>query len=111
MGNPSLRVVRSTACPAALNPRSASEAAPCTTCDTAVCALVPPRTTALAAESTAAGTAAAAVARDGRLVEPDLGAHRIHADGLELYREATACLAPMLHRLSMGGAAPAGAGG
>ncbi len=55
--------------------------------------------------------AAAAVARDGRLVEPDLGAHRIHAEGLELYREATACLAPMLHRLSMGGAAPAGAGG
>ncbi len=45
-------------------------------------------------------TAARAVARDGRLVEPDLAAHRRYVEGLERYREATACLTPILHGLS-----------
>ncbi len=53
-------------------------------------------------------SAAAAVARDGRLVEPDLAAHRLYAEGLERYREATACLTPMLHRLSTRPAPAAG---
>ena len=46
-------------------------------------------------------TAAAAVARDGRLVEPDMAAHRRCVEALERYREATTCLTPILHSLSM----------
>jgi ribulose kinase len=45
-------------------------------------------------------TAAAAVARDGRLIEPDMAAHRRYAQSLEQYREATTLLTPILHGLS-----------
>ena len=44
-------------------------------------------------------TAAAAVARYGALIEPDLEAHARYRDGLERYRNATACLTPILHGL------------
>ncbi len=54
-------------------------------------------------------SAAAAVAREGRLVEPDPAAHRLHVEALGRYRAATACLAPILHGLATG-TAPAAAG-
>ena len=59
-----------------------------------------------AAAATAVGlfadlrSAAAAVARDGLLIEPDMIAHRRYAEGLERYRAATAILTPILHGLS-----------
>ena len=61
-----------------------------------------------AAAATACGlmpdlaTAAAAVARDGTCLEPDLAAHARYAEALERYRDATALLAPTLRRLSQG---------
>ncbi|NPD66226.1 sugar kinase [Lichenicola cladoniae] len=47
-------------------------------------------------------SAAAAVARDGRLIEPDMVAHRRYVESLERYRDATTILTPILHRLSAG---------
>ena len=44
--------------------------------------------------------AAAGVARGGRTIEPDLSVHQYYQDGLERYREATACLTPILHKLA-----------
>ena len=45
-------------------------------------------------------TAAAAVARDGRMIEPDLSLHAHYAEGLQRYRDATECLTPLLHELA-----------
>jgi ribulose kinase len=45
-------------------------------------------------------SAAAAVARGGRTIDPDLSVHAHYVEALGHYREATECLTPILHRLA-----------